>query len=233
MRKGILISSVFFRIVVGFVLWSAYALVSAAQLPKSIDLVIKGYKIPPDAYSLYVREVDSAQPALALNPDIPFNPASVIKIIPTLAALELLGPAYRWKTEVYTLGTVSDGVLQGDLLLKGYGDPHLVIEDFRKILEELRRRGLREISGDLLIDSSWFDIAPADPGAFDNKPFRSYNVQPHALLVNFKAVRFHFYPAANGKNVRYIPSRNWPDCKSTTVCACVNVTAAASRGALP
>ena len=202
MRKGILISSVFFRIVVGFVLWSAYALVSAAQLPKSIDLVIKGYKIPPDAYSLYVREVDSAQPALALNPDIPFNPASVIKIIPTLAALELLGPAYRWKTEVYTLGTVSDGVLQGDLLLKGYGDPHLVIEEFRKILEELRRRGLREISGDLLIDSSWFDIPPVDPGAFDNKPFRSYNVQPHALLVNFKAVRFHFYPAANGKNVR-------------------------------
>ena len=199
-----MISSVFSRhnLVVGLILWSVCASVSAAQLPKPVDFVIKGHRIPSAAYSLYVREVGSAEPALELNRDIPFNPASVIKIIPTLAALELLGPAYRWKTEVYILGKVSDGVLQGDLLLKGYGDPHLVIEDFRKILEELRRRGIRDITGDLLIDPSWFDVAPLDPGAFDNKPFRSYNVQPHALLVNFKAVRFHFYPDANGKNVR-------------------------------
>ena len=177
----------------------------AAQLPKPVDFVVKGHKIPSGAYSLYVREVGQQDPILSVNATSPYNPASVIKIIPTLAALELLGPAYRWKTEVYTLGTIRDGVLQGDILFKGYGDPHLVIEEFRKILEELRRRGIREITGDLLIDDSWFRVPYETPGAFDNKPHRTYNVQPNAFLVNFKAVRFHFYPSANGRNVRVFP----------------------------
>ena len=183
-------------------LWFVCTAAGAAGLPEPIAFVINGHKIPSAAYSLYVRDVSGQKPVLAINPEVAFNPASVIKIIPTLAALELLGPDYQWKTEVYTLGSISDGVLRGDLLFKGHGDPHLVIEDFRKILEELRRRGLRDITGDLLIDSSWFDIPPTDPGAFDNKPFRSYNVLPHALLVNFKAVRFHFYPSANDRDVR-------------------------------
>lgn len=178
---------------------------NAAELPPPVKFVVKGHGISSDAYSLYVREVGKQEPTLAVNPDIPFNPASVIKIVPTLAALELLGPAYRWKTEVYVLGNISDGVLQGDLLLKGYGDPYLVIEEFRKILEELRRRGIRDISGDLLIDDSWFSIAFQDPGAFDNDPYRTYNVLPNAFLVNFKAVRFHFYPAANGRDVQVHP----------------------------
>ena len=185
------------------VLWCSWA--NAAELPPPVEFVVKGHVIPSDAYSLYVREIGKQEPALAVNPEVPFNPASVIKIIPTLAGLELLGPSYRWKTEVYTLGSIRDGVLQGDLLFKGYGDPHLVIEDFRKILEELRRRGIRDITGDLLIDASWFDIAEEDPGAFDNDPYRTYNVLPNAFLVNFKAVKFHFYPAANGRNVRVHP----------------------------
>lgn len=184
-------------------LW--YSGVNAADLPPPVEFVVKGHRIPSDAYSLYVREIGKQEPALAVNPEVPLNPASVIKIIPTLAALELLGPAYRWKTEVYTLGNISDGVLQGDLLFKGYGDPYLVMEEFRRILEELRRRGIRDITGDLLIDDSWFSIAEEDPGAFDNDPYRTYNVLPNAFLVNFKAVRFHFYPAANGRHVRVHP----------------------------
>ena len=190
------------RFVTAFALWFMCATAGAAGLPEPVAFVINGYKIPRDSYSLYVRDVEAQEAVLAVNPEVAFNPASVIKVIPTLAALELLGPAYHWKTEAYTLGSLSDGVLQGDLLLKGYGDPHLVIEDFRKMLEELRRRGIRDISGDLLIDPSWFDLPPGDPGAFDSKPFRSYNALPHALLVNFKAVRFHFYPSANGRDVR-------------------------------
>ena len=177
----------------------------AAELPKPIDFVVKGHKIPAGAYALYVREAGQPDPVLSVNAATPYNPASVIKIIPTLAALELLGPAYRWKTEVYALGDVRDGVLQGDLLLKGYGDPYLVIEEFRKLLQEVRRRGIREITGDLLIDDSWFTVPHEIPGAFDNEPYRAYNVLPNAFLVNFKAVRFHFYPAANGRDVRVFP----------------------------
>ncbi|MDE0157522.1 MAG: D-alanyl-D-alanine carboxypeptidase/D-alanyl-D-alanine-endopeptidase [Gammaproteobacteria bacterium] len=193
------------RIVLFLFIAGLHAWAGAAELPKPIDFVIRGHRIPSDAYSLYVREIGKQEPVLAVNPETPFNPASVIKIIPTLAALELLGPAYRWKTEVYTLGGIREGVLEGDLLFKGYGDPYLVSEEFRKIPEELRRRGIRDITGDLLIDASWFRIAHEDPGAFDNDPYRTYNVLPNAFLVNFKAVRFHFYPAPDGRNVMVHP----------------------------
>ena len=179
--------------------WSAGG--GAAELPRPIKIVLGGHRIPPGAYSLYVREVGKQEPVLAVNPEIPLNPASVIKIVPTLAALKLLGPAYRWKTEVYTPDSIKGGVLQGDILFKGYGDPHLVIEELRRILEELKRRGIREITGDLLIDHSYFQVPFEDPGAFDNKPYRTYNVMPNAFLVNFKTVYFHFYPNANGNQV--------------------------------
>lgn len=192
--------------------WLLAAEVAGAQtLPPPIKLVTDGHKLPASAYSLYVREIGGAEPLLSINPELSLNPASAVKIIPTLAALELLGPAFRWKTEAYALGTIKNGVLHGDLLLKGYGDPHLVTEEFWKLTGELRRRGLKDIKGDLLIDDSYFSVPPEDAGAFDNKPHRTYNVPPNALLVNFKAVFFHFYPAANGRKVVVRPAPQLPN----------------------
>lgn len=197
--------SIRLRTILFLVISGWHACGGAVELPRPLEIVIDGHKIPSDTFSVYVREAGAREPLLAVNPDTPFNPASVIKIIPTLAALELLGPAYRWKTEVHVLGDIKSGVLHGDILFKGYGDPYLVTGEFRKLLEELRRRGIREITGDLLIDDSWFSVAYEDPGAFDNDPYRTYNVLPNAFLVNFKAVYFHFYPAANGRNVTVHP----------------------------
>ena len=94
----------------------------AQTLPPPIKLVTDGHKLPAKAYSLYVREIGGAEPLLSINPELSLNPASAVKIIPTLAALELLGPAFRWKTEAYALGKIKNGVLHGDLLFKGYGD---------------------------------------------------------------------------------------------------------------
>jgi D-alanyl-D-alanine carboxypeptidase/D-alanyl-D-alanine-endopeptidase (penicillin-binding protein 4) len=112
--------------------------------------------------------------------------------VSTWSALELLGPAYTWRTEVYFNGDFDGSTLYGDLGIKGYGDPFLVVEEFWQLLRGLRRVGLREIQGDLLLDDSYFAVAPEDPGAFDGQPFRSYNVVPNALLANFKAVQFFF-----------------------------------------
>lgn len=58
------------------------------------------------------------------------NPASVIKLVTTFAGLELLGPVFTWKTEVYANGVLKEGRLQGDLIIKGYGDPRLDLESF-------------------------------------------------------------------------------------------------------
>ena len=179
---------------------TAYSITcGAAELPAAVQRVIDGHAIATDQVSFIVQAVGADQPILALHPNRPRNPASTVKLLTTWAALDYLGPAYAWKTEVYALGEIKDGVLDGDLLLKGYGDPYLVAEEFWKLLAELRRVGLTEITGDLLIDDSYFAVPFEDPGAFDGQPFRTYNVVPNALLTNFKAVRFQFFPAADGK----------------------------------
>ena len=85
-------------------------------------------------------------------PRRPRQPASVIKLLTTLAALEELSPAWRWKTEAYVTQPVRDGRLAGDLYIKGYGDPYLVIEHFWRFLRALRAEGLETIEGDLMLD---------------------------------------------------------------------------------
>jgi len=80
--------------------------------------------------SVYVQEVGQPEPVLAVSADTPRNPGLDMKLLTTLVALEELGPAYTWKTEAYASAPVRDGVLYGDLYIKGYGDPYLVIEHF-------------------------------------------------------------------------------------------------------
>jgi len=166
-----------------------------------LAVVAGRFKIPADSISALVSDVHQTPPLLAINPLVPRNPASTIKLVTTFVALDTLGPIYTWPTEVYALGPIRNGVLEGDLLLKGYGDPYLVEENLWKMLGELRRTGVREITGDLLLDDSHFAPPNRDPGAFDGQAFRLYNVLPNALMVNFKAVTFVFAPRAGGGGV--------------------------------
>ena len=163
-----------------------------AELPPQVERVLTGHGISPDDVSIVVQAVDAAEPILSHLADVPRNPASVMKVVTTWTALEVLGPAYTWPTEVYFLGDFDGKELLGDLVLKGYGDPYLVLEEFWKLLRALRRVGLEHISGDLVLDDSYFDVDEGDPGAFDGQPYRAYNVVPNALLLNFKAVNFQF-----------------------------------------
>ena len=169
---------------------------AADQLPKSVRAALAYRNLPAESLSLYVEKLGTGEPLLAWNADEPRNPASVMKLLTTLVALDTLGPTYRWKTEVYLLGEVQGSTLEGDLLLKGYGDPYLVDERLWHIVRSIRRAGITTIAGDLLLDDSYFDISGYDPGAFDNRPLRAYNVAPNALMMNFKAVRYIFEPDA-------------------------------------
>jgi D-alanyl-D-alanine carboxypeptidase/D-alanyl-D-alanine-endopeptidase (penicillin-binding protein 4) len=167
---------------------------AADDLPPEIQRVLTGHNIPAADVSIVVQAVDSAEPLLSYLPDVPRSPASVMKIVTTWSALEYLGPAYTWPTEVYFLGNFDGRKLDGDLALKGYGDPYLVVEELWKLLRAVRRLGLVEIGGNLVLDDSYFAIDEPDPGEFDGMPYRTYNVVPNALLVNFKAVQFQFAP---------------------------------------
>ena len=124
----------------------------------------------------------------------PFNPASTMKLVTTHAALSMLGPNYRWTTRFLTTGPIRDGVLQGDLILQGGGDPHLVIEDLHALMADLRAQGLKTIRGDLVVDDARFAVGPADGEAFDGDASQAYNVRPWAALTNFKSSKLVIDP---------------------------------------
>lgn len=167
---------------------------SAQTLPPELQRVLTGHRIPPDSISIVVQEVGASEPLLSLYPDAPRNPASAIKLLTTWVALEELGPAYTWPTEVYLGGPLDRGVLEGDLILKGYGDPWLVTERLWALQRELRWRGVRNIRGDLIIDNGHFAAEYGDPTDFDGEGLRVYNVLPDAFLVNFQAITLNFFP---------------------------------------
>ena len=166
----------------------------AAELPPEVERVLTGHAIPATDVSIVVQAVDGGKPLISHLADVPRSPASVMKTVTTWSALEYLGPAYTWRTEVYFLGQFDGEKLDGDLGIKGYGDPQLVVEEVWKLLRALRRMGLKEITGDLVLDDTYFAIDEPEPGAFDGQPYRTYNVVPNALLMNFKAVQFQFTP---------------------------------------
>jgi len=178
----------------------------SSPLPAGVRSALNVRDVPHDSLSIHIEDVDTGEVVLQWLADEPRNPASTMKLLTTLVALDMLGPAYRWQTDVYALGEISAGRLDGDLLLKGHGDPFLVTERVWQMLRAIRRLGIDEITGDLLIDDSYFDTGDYDPAAFDRRPLRAYNVAPNALLMNFKVVRYWFEPNGAEVTVRLDPA---------------------------
>lgn len=174
---------------------------AASPLPPAVAQALKTNGIPLESTSIYVQEAAAERPVLAINPERPMNPASVMKLLTTYAALEMLGPAFTWTTEAFTLGTLREGTLEGDLLLRGQGDPKLTLENFWLLLRGVYARGVRNIRGDLVLDRSHYGVELGDPGRFDNEPTQVYNTLPDALLVNYKAVRISFLPDPDNRRV--------------------------------
>ena len=133
-------------------------------------------------------------PRLSWQPDVPMNPASVMKLVTTYAGVDQLGPSHFWRTRVYTQGYIKDGVLNGNLLIQGSGDPKLVVERLQELMRAIQDKGVRQINGDILLDNTIFRLPAHDAAAFDDDPLRPYNVGPDGLLLNFKALVFKFIP---------------------------------------
>jgi D-alanyl-D-alanine carboxypeptidase/D-alanyl-D-alanine-endopeptidase (penicillin-binding protein 4) len=167
---------------------------AAGTLPPPVAAALQRAAIPPAAVGIFVQAVDGAAPLLSLNEASAMNPASTMKLVTTDAALNLLGPAYTWKTQAYASGTQDGNVLNGDLIIKGSGDPKLVTENLWLFLRRIRAAGIREIRGNLVLDRSDFTDAAYDPALFDGDPIKPYNVGPDALLLNYKVFAVHFTP---------------------------------------
>jgi len=174
------------------------SIAATADIPPTVLAALRHANIPLKSVGIVVQEVDAKQNTMALNPSIPFSPASTMKLLTTDAALELLGPTYTWKTQAYITGEVNGDVLNGNLVFKGGGDPKLVTESFWLFLRQIRAAGIRDIRGDVLLDRSAFEAIRDDSASFDGDPIKPYNAIPDALLLNYQSLRFQFLPSNAG-----------------------------------
>ena len=168
-----------------------YAAPLNTTLPPKIQQALRASKLQDNALSLVMVPLSGPGTPTVYNADVSVNPASTMKLVTTYAALELLGPTYQWKTEFYTDGKLDSGILNGNLYLKGGGDPKLNMEKLWLLMRDLRANGVRQITGDLVLDRTYFNQPQLpefnDDGGDDNKPFL---VKPDALMINLKAMRF-------------------------------------------
>jgi len=171
---------------IGRILWGALLLgwMASAALPAAIENFIVKDKIDRQRVSLLITETKSGRVVADYRADTSRPPASVIKLATTYAALRVLGPDWRWPTTFYYTGSVQQGVIQGDLAVKAYGDPTLSCRDIPGIVSRLKRIGIRKIEGDLLIDRSFFATDGRISSGFDNHPYSEYNAMPDALMFD-------------------------------------------------
>ncbi len=164
--------------------------------PPTIQQALVAAGVPASSVSMLVLPVDGGPARLSLGADTVRSVASVMKLFTTGVALQTLGPAYTWRTQVALGGRLrANGVLEGPLLMRGDGDPTLVVERVALMMSRLRAAGLREIRGDWLLDRSAFAGLPQhDPAAFDQQPLKPHNAGPDALLLAHQALSLRLRP---------------------------------------
>lgn len=166
-------------------------------LPYGVRTKLNAAKLNSHAMSAYVTDVNSPRPLLGHQEQTSRVPASVMKLITSYAALGTLGPNYRWPFDVMTNGVVRNGTLQGDLIMKGYGSPEFNQTELRKVLQGIKRKGIKNVNGRVVFDNSYFNVANLP--SFDGKSQSAYNAQPDALLYNERISSFQV--RARGKRV--------------------------------
>ena len=145
------------------------ALPAQGRLPREVGRAFLEAGIPLNHVGIVVQETTKPRPLFEHDANRARNPASVMKLVTTFAALDVLGPDYRWKTEAYLGGPLVDGELHGDLILKGAGDPKITVEQWQSFMAKLRANGLAAVDGDLALDRSRFALPRHDPAAFDHE----------------------------------------------------------------
>ena len=166
-------------------------------IPKAVAVSLEKSQIPKEAISISVVEIEpgrpgkiSAKPELAWRSKEAMNPASTMKLLTTLTGLDMLGPQYRWRTNVYTDGLIRQGTLKGNIYLQGTGDPKLVPEELAKMMKALQNLGIQKIDGNLFFDRSAYAPNVMEHNTIDGESLRAYNVPPDPLLYAFRTLSF-------------------------------------------
>ncbi|MEV1143356.1 D-alanyl-D-alanine carboxypeptidase/D-alanyl-D-alanine-endopeptidase [Micromonospora sp. NPDC049799] len=156
---------------------------AATRLNATIDAILADSRLTGAQAAVVVRDVASGATLYDRNGDRRLIPASNTKLLTSAAALELLGPGHRFRTDVHTSGTRRAGVVAGDLHLRGGGDPTMLAADYDALAAEVAARGVRVVTGDLVADDTRYDDTRLGPDwTWDDEPYY-YAAQVSALTV--------------------------------------------------
>jgi serine-type D-Ala-D-Ala carboxypeptidase/endopeptidase (penicillin-binding protein 4) len=170
---------------------------AASGLPVDVENALVRAQVPREALVVWVQELGgdhASGPRVSWQADRAVNPASLTKLLTTYAGLEQLGPAWSWSTPVWLQGPIKQGELQGDVIIKGSGDPKLVLERIQLLLRRVQQMGVRDIRGDIVLDRRAFEVSEQSTADFDGESSKPYNATPDALLLNYKSVLMNFTP---------------------------------------
>jgi D-alanyl-D-alanine carboxypeptidase/D-alanyl-D-alanine-endopeptidase (penicillin-binding protein 4) len=156
----------------------------SAALPPAIQNFIERDKIDRNHIGILISETKTGRLLAEHRADHSFLPASVIKLATTYAALLEFGSDWRWPTRFYYTGAFDHGVIEGDIVVRAYGDPTLSIKDIPSVVKRLKQVGVRHVRGNLLIDRSFFSVGGRISSGFDNHPYSEYNAMPDALMFD-------------------------------------------------
>jgi serine-type D-Ala-D-Ala carboxypeptidase/endopeptidase (penicillin-binding protein 4) len=162
------------------------SLTAEAAPPEAARALLRAGAMHDSALGIAVVRIVDGRVVFQHNGATAMQPASVMKVLTTAVALDILTPPYRGRIELRSAGALQNGVLQGDIALKGFASPDFDWQALRTMLVTLKHQGVNEIRGDLVLDRSFFNPARPDIGVppFDESPEFRYNVIPDALLLN-------------------------------------------------
>jgi D-alanyl-D-alanine carboxypeptidase/D-alanyl-D-alanine-endopeptidase (penicillin-binding protein 4) len=170
---------------------SAY---SQTTLTQEIDKLLNARCLDKNQTSVSIVALPSATTVYANHTDKPLLPASVMKLVTSAAALHYLGPEYRFKTEFLYRGQRQNGTIQGDLIIRGGGDPRLTTEELWYIASQIKASGIKEITGNLIVDKHFFDDYDRAPQWDTERTQRPYDAKLSAFALNFNSIAIHVLP---------------------------------------
>ena len=154
--------------------------------------------------ALMVQKVGAQEPDIDYHGKQMALPASTQKVITALAALLQLGPDFRFTTTLESKGTVTDGVLKGDLVARFGGDPTLKRQNIRNMVAILKKSGVQKIEGNVLIDTSIFASHDKAPGWPWNDMTQCFSAPPAAAIVDRNCFSVSLYSAQKPGDLAYI-----------------------------
>lgn len=165
------------------------------DLKDDIQRLIKKSGISADRLGIHIQD-DHRKVVFSLNEDKQFTPASILKLMTSAAALHTFMPQHQFTTEIYTDGSVKGSTLDGNIYIKGYGDPNFVSEKMYLLVNEFFRTGIKRITGNIIADDSYFDGERIDPERGENDEDRAYSSPVGALSFNWNSITIYVRPGS-------------------------------------